>query len=1135
MQLLLSSLDRVAADWFRFVYHAAWQASLVAVLVLVVVGLGRRWPSPLRYWLLVLALAKFALPPVLSMPTGLFSHVGPAVQPVPSETDVPATAFANSVRIDVLAPLQGAPMMPAPAELGFAAEPSRVVAESPPSLQAPDVEVWLMLLHVTGALVVAFWIVWSLLAMRRMLRRAIEVPDGELRQRFVELSARLGLRHPPRLLLSRDPCGPAAFGVLRPVVVLPRAMASLETSALDTVLAHELAHHRRRDPYVNWIQLMLTAAWWFNPLVWILNRQIRMVREDCCDDLLLTRNLTTNQAYCDTLLNAASKLTGRGMAQLSLGFGDSLHPLGRRFERIMDQTLRRRPRLSLSGGLVLAALAMVVLPGLRGSDAEEPAPTEMQAESKREITAADAVPAQASEWPEGATVTGRVVDHRSEPVANAEVLLLGRERIIVDADRRTWSGRERLIPYPPSTRTDKNGAFSITRKSGTADRLAVIADDPLFWTVSRKSLAGDDDVEIKLPAAGSLAVGCDIPGKPSKLPVMIELRTFDGASEITDSLHFHMSTFSLENPGETLFEHLPPGRYAVQRYQETETGPNSKLLTDADRQLVEIESAKQATVRFERKTGRPLAGRVRGLEDVELRFAIVTIRYLGPEEVLGNDGKRARMYVAFDVIPIDSDGHFTTDPIPPGKYWASLFAVLASTSKSSARTSSDYYGEISFTVPESGDLPKVELVAKAKQLPDPNDKAKSDVSKGQGPKQDERANTSKLGESDPAVTVRPVNAKGESVSLAYLTLWRGLEADEAKPVNRVNDPNGFGFYDPVIWEDPKHNARWIRAGSANPNDGRHGWEEKAFHFRSLKPGRYLVTAVTYRPDSKTPDPTPWGVSEPFSYDATMPVSIDVVLSEGDADLTVRIVEMQTRKPIPGLALRLRTASGVPIVHGHGNGNFIERTGDKGEVRYEHLKPGEFSVQVLGKIAQVNDFVQYEPVEKPVRVAVERGDNSIEITVNPRRLSQAEIDKRFSFSVFGRVSDEAGSPMVGVEVRAATGMGTLLGGGRTRTDSDGKYRLYFGPELRTQVDEDYAPLGVGVQAAHFYAEKTGWTLDAKDGYHFYLMTDQTPRQFEAMLKREGGKVWGKDSAEEVVFAAQPREVNFVLKRSGNAKR
>lgn len=56
------------------------------------------------------------------------------------------------------------------------------------------------------------------------------------------------------------------------------------------------------------------------------------------------------------------------------------------------------------------------------------------------------------------------------------------------------------------------------------------------------------------------------------------------------------------------------------------------------------------------------------MENVELRYAYLTISHLGPEEVFKNGEKRQRIFVAFDVIPITSDGRFTTDRIPPGEY-----------------------------------------------------------------------------------------------------------------------------------------------------------------------------------------------------------------------------------------------------------------------------------------------------------------------------------------------------------------------------------------------------------------------------------------------------------------------------------
>ena len=61
-----------------------------------------------------------------------------------------------------------------------------------------------------------------------------------------------------------------------------------------------------------------------------------------------------------------------------------------------------------------------------------------QGEGKRAIEEKTTGTPPAAAWPERTTVNGRVVDHRGAPVANAEVLLLGEERILVDADRRTW-------------------------------------------------------------------------------------------------------------------------------------------------------------------------------------------------------------------------------------------------------------------------------------------------------------------------------------------------------------------------------------------------------------------------------------------------------------------------------------------------------------------------------------------------------------------------------------------------------------------------------------------------------------------------------------------------------------------------
>ena len=310
MQRLLPLLNRAAATWFSFVYHITWQASLLAVLLLAVVLLGRRWPSPLRYWLLVLALAKFALPPLLSMPTGLFSRVGPAVEAVPIEANFPTVALANPTIMDSATPLGGIPVGSVPGK----PSPGRTKPVAEPHTSAPvlDGKSWLMLLHISGAMVAACWILRSCspCAVPFTARRKSPTANSSDDSSDCPSSSACGVRPAScyrTSLVDRPPlvcCGPWWS--------CPRRWPCWRLRRWTLILAHELAHHRRRDLWINWVQLALTAVWWFNPVLWVLNRQIRKVREDCCDDLLLTRNLTTGQAYCDTLLERRVQAHGTG-------------------------------------------------------------------------------------------------------------------------------------------------------------------------------------------------------------------------------------------------------------------------------------------------------------------------------------------------------------------------------------------------------------------------------------------------------------------------------------------------------------------------------------------------------------------------------------------------------------------------------------------------------------------------------------------------------------------------------------------------------------------------------------------------------------------------------------------------------
>jgi RNA polymerase sigma factor (sigma-70 family) len=369
-------------------------------------------------------------------------------------------------------------------------------------------------------------------------------------------------------------------------------------------------------------------------------------------------------------------------------------------------------KLKIGLALVLAAGVLAVgLGGLVHRLAAMEQATRVQAAAHKPATTPETT------WPEGTTVTGRILNSQGEAVANAEVLLLGTERIMVEGERKTWfvfegekSGR------PPSVRTNARGEFRIQRSKGNADRLAVISADPLLWVVARKSLPHGNNLEIKLPPSGNLSIHCDLPGKAAKLPVLLNLRTF-GVEWDSDSLRFNEVDDSLLNPGDTVFKHLPPGIYAVEWDQQVPTGNDGVGMNLSDRQLVKVESSKTAVIRFQRKLGRPLSGQVRGLEKVDLRYATLSISYAGPEE-RDRSGRAYHRMTGFECISINSDGHFKTDPIPPGKYILDVFAVRSSTPRQSYQNA-DFRAQMAFTVPESGPVPELVIVARPNNDPRP--------------------------------------------------------------------------------------------------------------------------------------------------------------------------------------------------------------------------------------------------------------------------------------------------------------------------------------------------------------------------------------------------------------------------------
>jgi len=375
----VASINEFAETWWFYVWHAGWQGSLVALLILGVVCGLRRAPSPLRYSLLLVALIKFAMPPMLTASTGLFSHLPAPVV----ETATPIINTAESVA-SASTPIAGvagneSTMLVDPESLGdipisleFSSSSLPFVSHAlQPVRENLSFNAWLMLIHIVGTGLFGGWLLLMYWRLLRRVARSTLLTEGAVYDQFIQVAQALGVRRPVQLILGEHTAPPMAFGIWHPAVLLPRHFVEdLQGDQLQTVFAHELGHHRRLDLCVNHLQLLILAGWWFNPLVWVLNWILRRVREDCCDDLVLGLELTTHLTYSETLIRVAAQAPARPSIAASLGFAETFHPLTQRVKRIVDSTPPHPVRLSLLGlGLVLL-VSGALLPGVHSGHNE---------------------------------------------------------------------------------------------------------------------------------------------------------------------------------------------------------------------------------------------------------------------------------------------------------------------------------------------------------------------------------------------------------------------------------------------------------------------------------------------------------------------------------------------------------------------------------------------------------------------------------------------------------------------------------------------------------------------------------------------------------------------------------------------
>jgi hypothetical protein len=127
------------------------------------------------------------------------------------------------------------------------------------------------------------------------------------------------------------------------------------------IAVHELAHLRRRDHWVRWLELLAGCLWWWNPLFWYVRSQLRRNAELACDAWVVSTLPGARRAYAEVLLEVSQLLSRSAAPAPALGMGSQRRDFERRLVMIMrERWACQVPRSAL---VVIGVLALIALPG----------------------------------------------------------------------------------------------------------------------------------------------------------------------------------------------------------------------------------------------------------------------------------------------------------------------------------------------------------------------------------------------------------------------------------------------------------------------------------------------------------------------------------------------------------------------------------------------------------------------------------------------------------------------------------------------------------------------------------------------------------------------------------------------------
>ena len=281
--------------------HFIWQGIVGGIVLAIVLLALRKSSANSRYIASCFVLAALALSPVV---TGWIAYQSSSIPSGPTTTG-DQTNSVGRVLTAAARPVDQA--------------------------RSIDFEAWVLPLWAAGVVAFALRLAWAC-GHASSLRRQGMAADASIQSMIQGLAERSGIRRKIRVLMSSLAEVPSVVGWLRPIVLLPAALVTgLSPLQLEALIAHELAHIRRHDYFVNILQMVVETLLFYHPVVWWVSSRIRYERELCCDDLAVRSCGAVSYA------RALARLERLRTAGPTLAMGSANGALFHRIQRLLGQ------------------------------------------------------------------------------------------------------------------------------------------------------------------------------------------------------------------------------------------------------------------------------------------------------------------------------------------------------------------------------------------------------------------------------------------------------------------------------------------------------------------------------------------------------------------------------------------------------------------------------------------------------------------------------------------------------------------------------------------------------------------------------------------------------------------------------